>query len=60
MFKVWIQGYITSGERAVATCLGEFNGDSFSDACKVAVINKGWDISYYNEVNNTYWGCSFF
>lgn len=59
-FEVWIEGYACTGNSGTAEFLSIEEADSFSEACKKALIRNGWDMSYYDEERNQYWGCRFF
>ena len=59
-FKVYTEGYACSGDSAKAQYLGEFEGETFKEACKEALKQKSWDMRYYDDKNNTYWACGFF
>ena len=60
-WDVWLEGYAATGEHGTAQCLQrEVVADTFPEACRLALGNKGWDMSYYTASNNTYWGCHFF
>lgn len=60
LYEVWSEGYAATGERAPAIYLGKYEADSFLEACMKAMKAKGWSLSSYNPVSNTYWGCRFF
>ena len=60
-FDVWLEGYAATGEHGTAQCLQrEVMVDTFPEACRLALGNKGWDMSYYSAGPNTYWGCRFY
>lgn len=65
-YEVWNEGFATSGESGNAqrlTIEGEdtlWEGETFIDACKNALKTLGWDMSYYDEKGNRYWGCDFY
>jgi hypothetical protein len=59
-FEVWNEGYACTGNSGTAQFLGTEEADSFQEACKKALIRNGWNMSYYDEENNRYWGCWFF
>ena len=65
-YEVWVEGYQASPDRANAQRLtreGEealWEAETFQEACKKALIELKWDMSYYNENANSYWACRFF
>tara|TARA_R110000744_G_scaffold242781_1_gene359840 strand:+ start:2526 stop:3005 length:480 start_codon:yes stop_codon:yes gene_type:complete len=59
-FEVWSEGYRATGERGTAQFLGTYEAETFKEACKIALKDKGWDLDSYDEINNTYWACRFF
>ncbi len=66
-YEVWIEGYSATGENAPAQKLvnpnndnGTWQSETFQEACKKALIELKWDMSYYNEKANSYWACRFF
>jgi hypothetical protein len=59
-FEIWNEGYACTGNSGIAQFLGLEEGKNFSEACKKALIRNGWDMSYYDEECNQYWGCRFF
>lgn len=59
-YEIWNEGYADNGGRGEAQYLGTYESDSFQSACKKALIDKKWNMEYYDEKHNTYWGCRFF
>lgn len=59
-YEVWMEGYATNGEYDEAQYLGKHSAESFKEACENAVEELGWGMNYYNNQNNTFWGCKFF
>jgi len=59
-FEIWNEGYACNSERGGAQYLGTYEGHTFKDATKAALVDKKWDMSYYDEEQNTYWACGFF
>jgi len=62
-FEIWIEGYSATGQRDGARRLGDdelFEGVTFKDACKNALLRLKWNMSNYNEANNSYWACRFY
>ena len=57
-FEVWLEGYKATGESRQAEFLGIHEASSFQEACKNAI--KEWQDEFYDEENNSYWGCGFF
>lgn len=62
-YKVWLEGYVCTGQRAGAEYLGEFEGTSFEDACLKASLAKFGPketANFYDTNRNTFWGCHFY
>ena len=59
-YNVWMEGYAATGEYACATYLGNYTGKNFKEACIKALKRNKYDMSYYNEHANIYWGCRLF
>ena len=59
-YEVWTEGYALSGGSSDASFLGVKNAESFKCACIKAMKDKGFEMLYYDDENNTYWGCRFF
>lgn len=59
-FSVWSEGYCCTGQTGTAQYVGKGIGNTFQEACKDALLKKKWDMSYYDEKRNTYWGCAFY
>jgi hypothetical protein len=60
IFEVWNEGYAATGQQEKAQCLGTFEAETFQEACKNALIELKWDMSYYDEEDNSFWACRFF
>lgn len=64
LFYVWREGYACTGEYQEDRYLGAYEAGSFVDACKKAMTANAYseeDIAkYYDEDNNTFWGCHFY
>ena len=59
-FEIWNEGYSCTGQSVGAQFLGTYEGETFRDATIAALIDKKWNMSYYDEERNTFWGCRFF
>ena len=59
-YEVWTEGYALSGGSSDASFLGVKKANSFKEACVKAIKDEGFEMIYYNDEDNTYWGCSFF
>ena len=61
-FAIWSEGYRATGESGKAILHGNWQGTDFKDAVKnmLAEWNQDEVKKYYNEEENTYWGCRFF
>ncbi len=66
LYEVWTEGYVVSGNDSDAQRLTHkgkqtlWEGGDFPSACKKALSELKWDMSYYNEKNNTYYACRLF
>lgn len=59
-YNVWIEGFATNGQQGEAQYLGNYTADTFKQACKKALIKKGYSMNHYNEERNSYWGCKIY
>ena len=64
-WDVWVEGYQATGEHGYHEFVGTFSAASFEDACKIAAMKLAeGDMKtfnhYYDEKDNTWWGCSFY
>ena len=59
-FDIWMEGYAITGNHSNASFVGRFKGIDFLDACKNSMKEDEEADKYYNEKNNTYWGCKLF
>ena len=59
-WEVWCEGFKTTGSAGTAQFLGKFSAISFNVAVEIAIIEKGWDLNYFDKQNLTYYGCHFF
>jgi hypothetical protein len=60
-YQIWNEGFSVTGQSSPAQFLGEFEAESFEEACVIAMKVKGWDIkNYYDPERNTFWGCKFY
>lgn len=65
-YKVFIEGYaVTGGSANARQMIGpgdqyEWEGETFEDACRNAVIGCEMSMENYDAKRNTYWGCRFF
>lgn len=58
-YQVWLEGYAASGDSSTAYFVGEFEGESFEQACATAAKQLS-EPKLYDPKRNTYWGCSFY
>ena len=56
IYKVWIEGYATSGDSSKAICLGEYEASSSLMACRIA----GAEHDGYDPETNSIFGCRLF
>lgn len=59
-WPIWIEGYQTTGQQAKAEYKGEFEGDTFAEACKNWAKSLSEPPQCFNKQNLTYWGCGLF
>lgn len=59
-YEVWMEGYQATGESATASFLGETEASSFKKACKNVISEYPDLIEYYDNKDNTVWGCRLF
>lgn len=55
-YQVWMEGFRVMEGSATAEFLGEYEADTFKEACKKAVRDKGYEKAYDADYN-TVWGC---
>lgn len=56
LFQVWREGYVCTGNRDDARCLGEAEADSFEEACQIVL----GDEETFNPERLTLWACRLF
>lgn len=59
-YDVWMEGYNVTGQHQDASYLGKYAAPSFRLACKMALIANNYDMQYYSEERNSYWGCKLY
>ena len=67
-YQVWMGGYAATGDHAPAEFCGEYDAESFVEACAAWVNEDKKERKKYFNPNNsifspprpTYWGCSFY
>jgi len=65
-YEVWIEGYVATGESAVAHRLESIDGkylwegETFNDACIEAMKGCNLPMPFYDKERNAFWGCRFF
>lgn len=58
-FNLWMEGYRATCEECDATYLGEYEAESFEDACNAYAQDKGVTLdTYAGRISN--WGCRIF
>ena len=58
-FEIWIKR-VSSHNSNFVTYLGKHDANCFEDACEIALKKCNYDMSYYNKISNTYWGCKLY
>jgi hypothetical protein len=58
-YQVWMEGFVVMEGHATAEYLGEYEADSFLEACKKAADNHP-GYGGYNQKTNRIWGCQLF
>lgn len=59
-YEIWLEGFSITGSHGKAECLGIYEGETFEKACETALEHEGYDMDFYNDKTNTYWGCRLF
>jgi hypothetical protein len=59
-YQIWIEGYAATGEHGTAQYHGEYEGETFGEACRNMMRDKKWPQDHYDSNHNTYWACRFF
>ena len=61
IYSLWMEGYAVTGNSSTADFLGNFEADSFAEACdKWAKALEQPEYYKRNEYNAYYWGCKIF
>lgn len=60
IYEIWSEGYCASGDSGKATYHGFSEGKTFRAACKKFAENNTSFNSFFDEKNNSYWGCRLF
>lgn len=55
-YTIWMEGFLTNGDKAEAHLVGTFEAASFEEACQKAFEGD----PLYNQERNTYWGCGLY
>ena len=58
-FEIWSEGYWATGDKDSAGYHGEWEGETFADACEAWASNIQHP-EYFNKSRLTYWGCRLF
>jgi hypothetical protein len=58
-YQIWMEGYAATGDHAPAEFCGEYEAESFAEACAAWNKERG-ESGYFNTNTLTYWGCRFF
>jgi hypothetical protein len=58
-WSVWMEGYRATGDQSPARYLGEWPGETFSDAC-AAWADSTRSSGSFDRERLTYWGCRLF
>lgn len=60
IFSIWAEGFVATGQSALAQLMGIGRGQTFKEACKdLASADPGFSSNYDHE-NGTHWGCKLF
>lgn len=62
VYPVWMEGFVATGGQSKANYLGEFEANSFADACRIACKTKLKDVTLFDIRNGIpcYWGCCMY
>ena len=55
-YQIWSEGYVANGDKNTAMHHGEYEADSFKEAC----ILWGNELPDFDSDRLTYWGCRLF
>lgn len=56
-YHITVNGYVCTGNSAPANYLGVYTASSPREACQKALKDNGYDISYWDSLRYTWWGC---
>lgn len=56
-YHVTVDGYVCTGNFASTEYLGTYTASSPRAACKKALKDNGYDMSYWDGSRCTWWGC---
>ena len=56
-YHVTIDGYVCQGNSASGECLGIYAAASPKAACRKALKENGYDMSYWESASCAWWGC---
>lgn len=59
-WHVWMEGFEATGNSKPAEYGGEFEGDTFADACENWLKSAGMNEQLFDKARLTYWGCHLF
>lgn len=59
-YQVWLEGYRATCEDQPAEFLGEYEADTFEQACYNACLEKGLSMDSYDSHRNSYWARNFY
>ena len=59
-WPVWMEGFAATGNAKSAEYGGEFEGETFADACENWLKASHGDEHLFDKAKLTYWGCQLF
>jgi len=64
-YEVWLEGFAVTGQSESAQRLTKkdestlWEAETFQKACRKALGALRWELEFYNEKTNSYWGKHF-
>jgi hypothetical protein len=59
-WKIWAEGFATSGEYGNHTLMGEADGETFEEACANLAKTDDFFAKSFDAAQLTYWACRLF
>lgn len=59
-FEIWVEGYVITGQKGTATCIGKEKGYNFKNVVEKFMKNNKDIAKLFDPVKFTHWGCKIF